>query len=48
MDFALWNRLAVRCLIEAEFKFKMLIRTVGEYLKRWDFTPQKPIKRVYE
>ena len=26
----------------------MPIRTVGEYLKRWGFTPQKPIKRAYE
>ena len=24
------------------------IRTVGEYLKRWGFTPQKPLKRAYE
>lgn len=48
MDFALWNRQAVQCLMEAEFKIKMPIRTVGEYLKRWNFTPQKPIKRAYE
>ncbi len=27
---------------------KMPIRTVGEYLKRWGFTPQKPLKRAYE
>ena len=26
----------------------MPIRTVGEYLKRWGFTPQKPIKRAYQ
>lgn len=26
----------------------MPIRTVGEYLKRWGFTPQKPLKRAYE
>ena len=26
----------------------MPIRTVGEYLKRWGFTPQKPVKRAYE
>ena len=26
----------------------MPIRTAGEYLKRWGFTPQKPIKRAYE
>ncbi len=27
---------------------RMPIRTVGEYLKRWEFTPQKPVKRAYE
>ncbi len=26
----------------------MPIRTVGEYLKRWGFTPQKPLKKAYE
>ena len=26
----------------------MPIRTVGEYLKRWGFTPQKPVRRAYE
>ena len=26
----------------------MPIRTVGHYLKRWGFTPQKPIRRAYE
>lgn len=26
----------------------MPIRTVGEYLKRWGMTPQKPLKRAYE
>ena len=26
----------------------MPIRTVGEYLKRWGFTPQKPLRRAYE
>jgi hypothetical protein len=26
----------------------MHIRTVGEYLKRWCFMPQKPVKRAYE
>jgi hypothetical protein len=26
----------------------MPIRTVGEYLKRWEFTPHKPMKRAYE
>lgn len=48
MDFALWTRKAVQCLIEAKFKIKMPIRTVGDYLSRWGFTPQKPVKRAYE
>lgn len=26
----------------------MPIRTVGEYLLRWGYTPQKPLKRAYE
>nr|WP_302622041.1 winged helix-turn-helix domain-containing protein [Marinomonas spartinae] len=26
----------------------MPIRTIGDYLKRWGFTPQKPLKKGYE
>lgn len=48
LDFALWTREAVRVLIQQLFDFEMPIRTVGEYLNRWGFTPQKPIKRAYE
>ena len=44
LDFALWTREAVRLLIQQEYNFIMPIRTVGEYLKRWGFTPQKPEK----
>ncbi len=47
MDFALWNRGAIRQLIEQECGISMPIRTVGHYLKRWGFTPQKPIRRAY-
>lgn len=47
-DFALWTRAAVQTLIEDLFKIEMPIRTVGDYLKRWGFTPQKPVKRAYE
>lgn len=46
--FALWTRGAVRQLIERHCGIDMPIRTVGEYLKRWGFTPQKPIKRAKE
>jgi len=48
MDFALWNRPAVMLLIEQEFGLKLSVRAVGNYLNRWGFTPQKPIKRAYE
>ena len=48
MDFALWSRAAVMQLIEREFGIKLHVRSVGKYLARWGFTPQKPIKRAYE
>lgn len=48
LNFALWTRDAVRLLIHQEFGIEMPIRTVGEYLKRWGFTPQKPVRRAYE
>lgn len=48
IDSALWTRRAVSALIEQEYGVKMPIRTVGEYLERWRYTPQKPLKRAYE
>lgn len=27
---------------------QLIVRSVGKYLVRWGFTPQKPIKRAYE
>ena len=48
MDFCLWSRAAVMLLIEQECQIKLGVRTIGKYLKRWGFTPQKPIKKAYE
>jgi transposase len=48
MDFALWTRAAVKELVRCEFGLAFPIRTIGDYLHRWGFTPQKPIKRAYE
>ncbi len=48
IDSALWTRSAVQTLIAYECGVEMPIRTVGEYLKRWGYTPQKPLKRAYE
>lgn len=48
MDFCLWSRAAVGQLIEREYGIKLQVRSIGKYLARWGFTPQKPIKRAYE
>lgn len=42
MEFALWSRAAVMQLIERECGITLSVRGVGNYLKRWGFTPQKP------
>lgn len=38
----LWTRRAVGDLIQQMFGIAMPVRTVGEYLKRWGYTPKKP------
>jgi len=48
LDFALWSRGAVGELVERECGVKLSVRAMGKYLKRWGYTPQKPIKRAYE
>lgn len=48
LPFALWTREAIRDLIVRRFGVRLAIRTVGDYLRRWGFTPQKPIQRAYE
>lgn len=48
LGFALWSRHAVAQLVKGRFGITLPIRTVGDYLKRWGFTPQKPIKKAYE
>ncbi|ARN84786.1 hypothetical protein GQ61_05205 [Candidatus Nucleicultrix amoebiphila FS5] len=48
LPFMLWTRDAVGLLIEQRFGIKLAIRSVGNYLKRWGFTPQKPLRKAYE
>ena len=45
---ALWTRQAVRELIRQRVGIRMPIRTVGEYLRRWGFTPQRPVRKAYK
>lgn len=48
LPFALWNRKAIQSAVYQMWRVRIAIRTIGDYLKRWGFTPQKPIKRAYE
>jgi len=48
MPFALWTRAAVQELLSDRFGMSVSVWTVGRYLKRWGFTPQKPLRRAYE
>ena len=48
LPFALWTRKAIQMLVAQKCGVKLSIRGVGEYLTRWGYTPQKPIRRAYE
>lgn len=48
LPYALWSRNAVADLIADRFGIRLPVRTMGTYLKRWGFTPQKPIRKAYE
>jgi len=48
MSYALWTRAAVGQLIEQRYGIRLPVRTMGLYLARWGFTPQKPMKKAYE
>jgi transposase len=48
LPFYLWTREAVQELILRKFGIKVSINTVGNYLRAWGFTPQKPMRRAYE
>jgi transposase len=48
LPFYLWTREAVADLIERKFGIRLSIWTVGRYLARWGFTPQKPLRKAFE
>ncbi|HFC47214.1 MAG TPA: transposase, partial [Dissulfuribacter thermophilus] len=41
--WALWTRELVGDLIYQKYGIRLSVWTVGRYLKRWRFTPQKPL-----
>lgn len=48
LPFALWTRKAVIELVEREIGVVLAITTMGDYLRSWGFSPQKPKKKAYE
>jgi hypothetical protein len=48
LPFYLWTREAVVQLVERRYKVRISVWTAGRYLRRWGFTPQRPVKRAYE
>lgn len=48
LRFALWSAQAVRAHIKTCFGVNLPVRSVRNYLKRWGFTPQRPLKRAFE
>lgn len=48
LPYALWTRKAIVDLIKRTYNIKVAIRTMGDYLNQWGFTPQKPKKKAYE
>jgi transposase len=48
LGFALWTRRSVAQLIKQFWRINIPVRTMGDYLKRWGFTPQKPVKKAWE
>jgi transposase len=48
LPFYLWTREAVVQLVERRYKVRISVWTAGRDLRRWGFTPQRPVKRAYE
>jgi transposase len=48
LPYALWTRKAVKDLVKRELGVVLAINTMGDYLRKWGYTPQKPKKRAYE
>ncbi|WP_373828823.1 IS630 family transposase [Bacteroides heparinolyticus] len=48
LNFALWTRKAVKELVDRELQITIAETTMGDYLRKWGFTPQKPKKQAYE
>lgn len=48
MGFALWTRAAVQQLVAERFGVHRSVWTIGRWLRHWNLTPQKPLRKAYE
>src|ERR1041385_5735329 len=48
LSFGLWTRQAVRALIARESGVWLSLSVVGDYLRGWGFTAQRPVRRATE
>ena len=48
LPFGLWTREALQQLISQRFGVELSRWQVGRYLKKWGYTPQKPIRKAFE
>jgi len=44
----LWNRSNIQGLIKQKYKVNLTLQAISKYLKKWGFTPQRPIKKNYK
>ena len=44
LECVLWTRRAIREMIEIKYNKRYAIRSMSDLLKKWNFTPQKPLK----
>ena len=45
---ALWNKKNIRSMIKSNFDVDIPRSTMGDYLARWGFSSQRPVKRAYK
>ena len=48
LPFYLWTRAAVRELIKRQCAVSLSLSAVGDYLRRWGLSVQRPVRRAYE
>ena len=48
MPFVLWTAAGVRDFVHEKYGIFLPVRTMRKYLRKWDFTPQKPIRKAWQ